>query len=81
MRLGGDLVLWNATLQGGLFNRASPVTGAARPFLLEREFGIAAAIGELSLSFSTVARSQWDGHGQRYGQRFGRLALEFSTRF
>jgi hypothetical protein len=64
-----------------MFNRASPVTGAARPFLVEREFGLSGAIGEFNLSASVVGRSQWDTHGQRYGQRFGRLAVEFSTRF
>jgi hypothetical protein len=80
-RLHGDLVGYNAMLQGGLVNRSSPMTADARPLLFEREFGIAGAIGEFSLSFSVVGRKEWDTHGGRYGQRFGRLALEFSTRF
>lgn len=80
-RLHGDLIAYNAMLQGGLINRSSPVTAAARPLLVEREFGIAGAIGEFSLSMSVVGRREWDAHGGRYGQRFGRIALEFSTRF
>ena len=80
-RLHGDIVVYNALLQGGLINRSSEFTGAARPLQLEREFGFAGAIGEFSISLSAVGRRQWDMHGARYGQRFGRLALEFSTRF
>ena len=80
-RLHGDIVAYNALLQGGLINRSSEITGAARPLQMEREFGLAGAIGEFSISLSAVGRRQWDLHGARYGQRFGRLALEFSTRF
>ncbi len=80
-RLHGDLVAYNAMLQGGLINRSSPSTAGARPLIAEREFGLAGAIGEFSVSLSVVGRQQWDAHGARYGQRFGRLALEFSTRF
>ncbi len=80
-RLHGDLVAYNAMLQGGLFNRSSTFTAAARPLIFEREFGLAGAIGEFSLSMSVVGRRQWDLHGGHYGQRFGRLAVEFSTRF
>ena len=68
-------------LQGGLFNRSSQSTTSARPLIAEREFGLGGAIGEVSVSVSVVGRQQWDTHGTRYGQRFGRLALEFSTRF
>jgi hypothetical protein len=80
-RLHGDIVAYNALLQGGLFNRSSEFTAAARPLQLEREFGLAGAVGEFSVSLSVVGRRQWDLHGARYGQRFGRLAVEFSTRF
>jgi len=80
-RLHGDVVFYNALLQGGLINRSSEYTGAARPLQIEREFGLAGAVGEFSVSLSVVGRRQWDLHGARYGQRFGRLALEFSTRF
>lgn len=80
-RAHGDIVVYNALLQGGIINRSSERTGAARPLQLEREFGVAGAVGELSLSLSVVGRRQWDMHGARYGQRFGRFAVEFSTRF
>ena len=80
-RLHGDLVAYNAMLQGGLINRSSPNTAGARPLIAEREFGLAGAIGEFSVSVSVVGRQQWDIHGVRHGQRFGRVALEFSTRF
>lgn len=81
MRLHGDLVAYNALLQGGLVNGSSPVTAAARPLIAEREFGLAGAVGEFSVSFSVVGRNQWDTHGNSFSQRFGRLAVEFSTRF
>lgn len=80
-RVHADVVAYNALLQGGLFNGSSPKTAPARPLITEREIGIAGAIGEFSLSFSVIGRAQWDSHGGRFGQRFGRVALEFSTRF
>ncbi|MBL8384193.1 MAG: lipid A deacylase LpxR family protein [Burkholderiales bacterium] len=80
-RLHGDLVAYNALLQGGLVNRSSPHVGAARPLQIEREFGIAGALGEFSVSVSLVGRRQWAVDGERHGQRFGRVAVEFSTRF
>lgn len=80
-RLHGDLVAYNAMLQGGIFNRADRDIATARPVLFEHEIGIGGAIGEFSILLSTVARRQWDLHGGRYGQRFGRLSVEFSTWF
>ena len=69
----------NARLQADL--NAESIDMLDIVFRIEREFGLAGAIGEFSISLSAVGRRQWDSHGARYGQRFGRLALEFSTRF
>lgn len=80
-RLNTNLVAYNALLQGGLFNTSSPKTADARPFIAEFEIGVAAAYREFSLSFSTVRRHEWEANGTRYGQRFGRITVEFSTRF
>ena len=80
-RLHTDLVAYNALLQGGMFNHSSPKTASARPLILEREFGMMGAYREFSLSLSLVTRHEWDLSGNRYGQKFGRIAVEFSTRF
>jgi hypothetical protein len=80
-RLHGDLVAYNALLQGGMFNRSSPKTADARPLIIEREFGLMGAYRELSVSVSMVTRHEWEVSGTRYGQRFGRLTVEFSTKF
>lgn len=80
-RLYGDLVAYNAMLRGRLINRSSPHTAGAPPLIAERLFRLAGAFGEFSMSRSVVGRAQWDTHGVRYGQHFGRVALEFSTRF
>jgi hypothetical protein len=80
-RLHGDLVAYNALLQGGMFNHNNPKTASARPLIMEREFGVMGAYRELSVSLSMVIRHEWEVSGTRYGQRFGRLTVEFSTRF
>ena len=80
-RLHSDLVAYNALLQGGMFNRSSPKTADARPLIIEWEFGVAAAYREFSVSLSQVTRHEWETSGTRYGQRFGRISLEFSTKF
>jgi len=80
-RAHSDLVAYNALLQGGMFNHSSPKTASARPLILEREFGMMGAYREFSLSLSLVTRHEWDLSGNRYGQKFGRIAVEFSTRF
>lgn len=80
-RVHSDLVAYNALLQGGLFNRSSPKTAPARPLIVERELGVMGAYGEFSLSLSLVSRWEWQMDGTRFGQRFGRIAVEFNTRF
>ncbi|HEY4373502.1 MAG TPA: lipid A deacylase LpxR family protein [Burkholderiales bacterium] len=80
-RVNADLVAYNAMLQGGMFNTSSPKTVGARPYIAEYEFGLAAAYGQFSVSLSTITRHEWDTSGFRYGQHFGRLAVEFATRF
>jgi len=80
-RMHADLVAYNALLQGGLINTSSPKTAPARPLILEREFGMAGAYREFSLSLSAVIRHEWEASGRRVGQRFGRIAVEFNTRF
>jgi len=80
-RVNADLVAYNAMLQGGLINDSSPKTVGARPLIAEYELGLAAAYRQLSVSFSSIIRHEWDTSGARYGQRFGRIAVEFSTRF
>lgn len=80
-RAHSDLVAYNALLQGGMFNRSSPKTAPGRPLIVERELGVAGAYGEFSLSMSLVSRWEWQADGTRFGQRFGRIAVEFNTRF
>ena len=80
-RLHSDLVAYNALLQGGMFNRSSPKTAGARPLIAEQEFGLLAAYREFSISVSAVRRHEWEMSGSQYGQRFGRIAVEFNTRF
>ena len=80
-RLYGALVAYNAKLEGGLINRSSPNTAGAQPLSAEREFDLAAAIGEFSVSPSVDGRAQWNTHGLRYGPRCGGVARGFSTRF
>lgn len=80
-RVNADLVAYNAMLQGGLFNTTSPKTVGPRPYIAEWEYGLAAAYGQFSISASAITRHEWDTSGFRYGQHFGRLTVEFSTRF
>ncbi|HEX4330233.1 MAG TPA: lipid A deacylase LpxR family protein [Burkholderiales bacterium] len=80
-RVNADLVAYNAMLQGGLFNTSSPKTVGARPYIAEYELGVAAAYGQFSMSVSTITRHEWDTAGFRYGQHFGRIAVEFATHF
>ena len=80
-RLYGALVAYNAKLEGGLINRSSPNTAGAQPLSAEREFDLAAAIGEFSVAPSVDGRAQRYTHGVRYGPRCGGVALGFSTRF
>ena len=46
-----------------------------------QEVGVVGAYREFSLSVSAVVRHEWEVSGTRYGQRFGRIAVEFNTKF
>ncbi len=79
-RLHGDAVAYNALLQGGMFNRSSPVTGEARPLILEGESGVALHRGDFSVSFSLVRRNYTDvlRLWNPSSHKFGRLVLEWA---
>ena len=79
-RLHGDAVAYNALQQGGMFNRASPHIGRARPLIVEGESGVALHYGDFSLSISLVRRNYTDvlRLWNPNSDKFGRVVLEWA---
>ena len=75
-RVYAGVMAYNALLQGGLINRSSARTSAARPLNAEVEAGFGVSLGSWAVTASLLHKREWQTDGASFVARYGRIAFE-----
>lgn len=75
-RVYAGVMAYNALLQGGLINRSSARTSAARPLNAEAEAGVGISLGSWAVTASLLHKREWQADGTGFVARYGRIAFE-----